>query len=499
MKQPLRSDERRAAGKSESPGEARGTARAGSAEIATASEGGRQRAALNGSILSTMLRLAWPTVIVLVVQTFVGVAETYFVSFLGTDALAGVALVFPVLMLMQMMSNGGVGGGVASAVARALGAGRRDDADALGLHALVLAVAFGFLFTAAELLGGRVLYRLLGGEGNALAAATAYADVVFSGAILVWVVSLLAAALRGGGNTVVPAMVTLGGVFVLLPLSPALIFGFGPLPRLGVAGAGVAVVIYYLAAAVALILFMRTRRSVVHLRFDLRRIEWRLLVDVLRVGGLSALGTIQSNLTVVLVTGAVGLFGTDAIAGYGIASRLDYVLIPLLFGLGTAVLTMVGTNIGAGQLARAQHIAWIGALLAAAITETIGLAAAVVPYAWLGLFSSEPAVLATGALYLRVVGPSYGFFGLGLMLYFAGQGAGRVVWPVLAGTARLTVAALIGWLAVAGFGASLGLLFSIVAVSSLTFGAITAAALWIGRWGHRGVMPFKDSHVSESL
>src|SRR5712692_1547876 len=108
MKQPLRSDERRAAGKSESPGEARGTARAGSAEIATASEGGRQRAALNGSILSTMLILAWPTVIVLVVQTFVGVAETYFVSFLGTDALAGVALVFPVFMLMTMMSNGGI-------------------------------------------------------------------------------------------------------------------------------------------------------------------------------------------------------------------------------------------------------------------------------------------------------------------------------------------------------------------------------------------------------
>jgi putative MATE family efflux protein len=495
MRPLLRSDEPIAAARPEASGAAAVAAgeRAPGSPAGAASDSGQGRrlAMLGGPILPTMLRLALPTVIVLVVQTFVGVAETYFVSFLGTDALAGVALVFPVLMLMQMMSNGGVGGGVASAVARALGAGRKNDADALALHALVLAVAFGLLFTAAELLGGRALYGLLGGQGNALAASLAYADTVFSGAVLVWIVSLLAAALRGGGNTVVPAIVTLGGVLVLLPLSPALIFGFGPLPRLGVAGAGVAVLSYYLAAAVALISFMRTRASVVRLSFDLRRIEWRLLVDVLRVGGLSALGTIQANLTVVLVTGAVGLFGTQAIAGYGIASRLDYVLIPLLFGLGTGVLTMVGTNIGAGQIARARRIAWIGAFLAVGFTEAIGLAAAVFPTAWLGVFSNEPAVLATGALYLRIVGPTYGFFGLGFMLYFAGQGAGRVVWPVLAGTARLIVAALLGWLMVAGLGAGLGLLFATVALASITFGGIIAAALWVGGWS-RSATPGND-------
>src|SRR5207237_3159122 len=156
----------------------------------------------------------------------------------------------------------------------------------------------------------------------------------------------------------------------------SLIFGWGPFPRLGVAGAGLAVVVYYLTAATVLIGFLRSSRSVIRLSFDPRRIERRLLLDVLRVGGLSAVGTIQANLTVVLVTGAVGLFDTHAIAGYGIASRLDYILIPLLFGLGTAVLTMVGVNIGAGQLARAERIAWNGGLAAAALTDTIALDAA---------------------------------------------------------------------------------------------------------------------------
>ena len=445
----------------------------------------RRQAMLQGPPAATMLRLAAPTVIVLIVQTLVGVAETWFVSFLGTEALAGVALVFPALMLMQMMSNGGFGGGVASAVARALGAGRKADAEALLLNALALAVMLGLPFTAAEFLGGRALYRALGGEGAVLAAALAYANVVFGGAVLVWIVSLLAAALRGSGNVLVPAAVILAGAAVLVPLSPALIFGWAGLPRLGLAGAGTAVVIYYGAAAAVLITYLRSRRSALRLPFDLSRIEWRLLRDILGVGALSALGTVQANLTVVLVTGVVGLAGTKAIAGYGIASRLDYILIPLVFGLGSAALAMVGANIGAGQSARARRIAWLGGLVAAGVTEAIGLTVALKPQLWLGLFTDDPAVLGTGTLYLRTVAPFYGLFGLGMLLYFAGQGAGRVLWPVIAGTVRLVVAALLGWLAVVRFGAGLGTLFALVALATIAFGSIIALALLLDRCGER--------------
>ncbi len=139
---------------------------------------------LSGPIMPTMLRLALPTFVVLVIQTLVGVAETYFVSFLGTDALAGVALAFPVVMLMQMMSNGGIGGGVSSAVARALGANRRADADALVWHAIILACVFGILFMAAAILGGPILFRAMGGAGSTLTATLIYSGVVFSGAII---------------------------------------------------------------------------------------------------------------------------------------------------------------------------------------------------------------------------------------------------------------------------------------------------------------------------
>jgi putative MATE family efflux protein len=446
----------------------------------------KHRAMLDGPVLPTLLKLALPTVVVLVVQTLVGVAETYFVSFLGTEALAGVTLVFPVFMLMQMMSNGGIGGGVASSIARAMGAGKVAEAEALALNALVLAIAFGIIFAAAEWLASEAVYRALGGQAGALDAALGYGHVIFSGAVFVWIVSLLAAALRGAGNTVVPAVIILLGAFVLLPLSPALIFGWGPFPRLGVAGAGVAIVIYYVVASIVLIVYLRSARATLRLSFDAGLIEWRLLADILRVGGLSAVGTIQANLTVVLVTGAVGLFGADAIAGYGIASRLDYIQIPLLFALGSAALTMVGVNIGAGQVRRAERIAWIAAFFAAGVTQLLGLVVTAFPQAWLMLFSTEPEVLAAGTIYFRTVAPFYGVAGLGMLLYFAGQGAGRVMWPVLGGTIRLLIAAGIGWIVVAGLGGGLQQLFIAVAAGSIVSGGIVAGALWHRGWGPVG-------------
>jgi putative MATE family efflux protein len=446
----------------------------------------KQMAMLDGPVLPTLLKLALPTVVVLVVQTLVGVAETYFVSFLGTEALAGVSLVFPIFMLMQMMSNGGIGGGVASSIARAMGAGKVAEAEALALNALVLAIVFGVIFAGAEWLFGEAVYRLLGGQAGALGAALEYGHVIFFGAVLVWIVSLLAAALRGAGNTVVPAAVILLGAFVLLPLSPALIFGWGPFPRLGVAGAGLAVVVYYLIAAIVLIVYMRSARTSLHLPFDATLIKRRRLGDILRVGGLSAIGTIQANLTVVLVTGAVGLFGTDAIAGYGIASRLDYIQIPLLFALGSAALTMVGVNVGAGQVRRAERIAWIAAFFAAGVTEILGLFVALFPHAWVTLFSSNAEVLAAGSIYFRTVAPFYGISGLGMLLYFAGQGAGRVMWPVLGGTVRLLIAAGIGWIIVVDLSGGLRELFMAGAAGSIVSAAIVAGALWLRGWGTAG-------------
>lgn len=434
----------------------------------------KREAILHGPVLPTLLRLGLPVIAVIVAQTAVAVTETYWISRLGTDALVGVTLVLPVFVLMATMSNGGIGGGVSSAVARTVGAGRTEEADALLLHAIVLAVGFGLLFTAGAVLGGRALYEALGGKGAALDAALLYSGWVFGAAVPIWIVNLIASALRGAGEVRLPAIVTLAGAAALFPLSPALIFGWGPLPRLEIAGAGLAVVLYYIVSLMVFLRYLTRGGAALNLRWS--RLRRSLFWAILGVGLLSALGTLMASLTVVAVTGAVGLAGPSALAGFGIASRLDSLLVPILFGLGTAVITMVGVATGAGLPERANRVSWTAAGLAFAVTEVIGVAAALFPHAWVGLFSDDPDVLAAGATYLRVVAPFYGAIGLGLILYFACQGRGKVFWPFVAGGVRLAVTAGGAWW-LASQGASLAVVFVAASTGSVLFGAINAFGL----------------------
>lgn len=277
-----------------------------------------------------------------------------------------------------------------------------------------------------------------------------------------------------------PAIVIISGTFILLPLSPALIFGWGPFPNMGVAGGGVAVVVYYLIAALALVSYLRSGRST--LRLKVVRLEGRLFSEILGVGLLSAIGTVQVNLTVVFVTASVGHFGIDALAGYGIASRLDYLQIPVIFGIGTAIVTMVGLNIGAGQVERARRIAWLGAALAFGFSAAVGIMATAWPRLWMRIFTGSPDVVEQGNLYLTTVAPFYPVVAFGLALYFASQGAKRVLLPVLAGTMRMVIAAFIGWATVAWLGADLSTLYAIVALSAIVYGILSTVAVSWGKW-----------------
>src|SRR5215813_13802555 len=378
----------------------------------------RTRRLLDDPIAPLLLRLAAPNVLVLAAQAAAGLIETYFVGRLGTDALAGVALVFPVFMLMQMMSAGAMGGGIASSISRALGGARRADADALALHAAAIALGFGIAFTLGMLGGGRWLFAAMGGSGRALDAALVYSNWVFAGAVLVWLFNSLAAVIRGTGNMVLPALVTCTGVAFLIPLSPALIFGWGPFPALGISGGAVALVAYYGAGSAALAAYLWSGKAVIRPSLGSIGFRWPLFRDILRVGLVAALVTVATNLTIMIGTALASGFGPAAIAGYGTGARLEYLLVPLVFGLGGPLVAMVGTAIGAGQRERALRTAWIGGAVAAGLCEVIGRGAGTFPQAWLRLFASEPAMLEVGAQYLQTVGPFYGLFGLGMALYF---------------------------------------------------------------------------------
>jgi putative MATE family efflux protein len=424
---------------------------------------------LEGAIAPALVRQALPVLVVLMVQTLVSVAETYFVGRLGTAPLGGMALVFPMLLLMTMISNGGMGGGVSSAVARALGEKRSEDADSLVTHALLIAAVCGLLCALGAWWYGPAMYARMGGEGAALDNALQYSNLAFAAAVPIWIVNLLSAALRGAGDVRTPALLVLAGACLTLALSPLLIFGMGPIPGMGIAGAGVAMILYYYGAAIALLTYLRSGRA--PLRLKAGRIEARLIKSVLAVGIPASLGALQSNVVVVIFTGMVGHFGVAALAGYGIASRLDFVLMPLLFAIGTASIAMVSMNVGAGQHARARSVARTAAGLSGAMAGVIGAAAAIRPELWLALFTTNPDVIAYGAGYLTHVAPFYAVTGIGMALVFASQGARVVMAPLATGTCTLIFVAVASWYCVTVKGGAIESLYWVVVFSRILLAA----------------------------
>ncbi len=339
----------------------------------------RTRMLLEAPVLRTILKLALPNVVVMTVQASIGLIETYFVAKLGLDALAGMALVFPLFMLLVMVSAGAMGGGILTAVARALGSGNRERANELVWSAVAITLVLGALTTALAILFGPDLYALMGGRDGSLAAAVTYSTLVFSGAIPLWLFNSLAAVIRGTGNMYFPAAVDDRGFGRPHSVVAALDFRLGPFPHLGIAGGAVAVLVYYVIGSAVFAWYIWSGRGVLKPSKLPPRLSWPPAREILRVGAFSSVVSLTTNVVIVVATGLAGLVGPAAVAGYGTGARLEYLLVPLVFGLGAPVAAMVGTSIGAGNRARALQVGWTGAAIAFAITEAIGLAAALYP------------------------------------------------------------------------------------------------------------------------
>ncbi len=437
----------------------------------------RTRLLLEGPVLATLLRLAAPNILNLLAIAGMITFDGLFLGRLGPDALAGVSLAFPFVMLIQHTAASGMGGGVSSAIARALGAGKRDVANALAFHTFVLALGLAAAFSAVLLLCAPYIFRWMGGQDEMLAAALAYANVAFSGAVSICMLNLLGSVVRGTGNMGLPAGVIVGSVIAHVLISPVLIFGWGPMPPLGPAGAGWGLTISFGAGSLVLLAYLRSSRSLVTLVFRGVPLRWQLFAEILKVGVPGLINVIITNLSVVLLTGIAGQLGREVAIGYAMGARLEYILIPLAFGFGTAIVAMVGTNCGAKQHGRACHIAWTGGATVGAACASIGLIVALFPNLWMGLFTSDDEIVRIGAWYLQIVGPIYGLYGLGMALYFATQGFGSVIWTVTANAVRLLASAAcalaaIYWLELGAIG-----FFVSIAGGFCAYAALTSAAI----------------------
>lgn len=436
---------------------------------------------ISGSIFPTLSRLALANSVAMAFSALVAVFETAYVGRLGSAQLAGIALVFPFAMLSQTMSAGAMGGGVSSAIARAMGAGDRARAADLAWHAALIGLCGGLMFTVLMEVFGRSLFALLGGHGAVLDEAAIFSNVLFAGSISIWMVNTLASVLRGTGDMRMPSVMLVVTAIAQVIVGGVLGLGLFGFPQLGMAGVAFGAVAASTLGTIYLGWHLLSGRSALKLSLAQFKFRRAMFSDILRVGAVSSISSLQTVLVILIFTRLLATFGPNTLAAYGIGARLEFMLIPIAFAVGIASVPMIGMAIGAGLVSRARRVAWTSAAMSGIIIGLIGVCIAIWPELWIAIFTSDPAITRETANYFTHAGPAYGFFGAGLTLYFCAQGAAKVWGPVLAGTLRLVVVALGGWY-LAATGAPAWMMFTLVAIAMTIYGIATAFSVWITRW-----------------
>lgn len=432
-------------------------------------------------ILFPLLKLSLPNMLVMFATAGATMAETTFVGMLGPSALAGIAVVFPLVMLQQAFSNGAMGGGVSSAVSRALGAKDIDRAEALILHAVLIGLIGGILTTLLMLLGGKFFYGLLGIDGAELKEALFYSNVIFAGSVSVWLTSMLVSVFRGYGNMKLPSQILMCVLILQSLLAGVLGIGWGNFDGMGMAGIALGQILAFSGSALYLLWLLCKGTSGPKLCFTGISLKIDLFWEILKVGLVTCISPLQTILTVLITTAYIGKFGRDALAGYGIGARLEMILIPIAFGIGVACVPMVGMAIGANNVKRARKVAAYGSIVSMILLSLIGLWVVLFPNSWSGLFTENQAITAIANDYLVWSGPAYGFFGLGLCLLFASQGAKKVMGPVLAGTVRLLIVISGCWF-LSSIEAPAHHFFILVAVGMIVYGLFAGIAVYRSNW-----------------
>ncbi|MET0531262.1 MAG: MATE family efflux transporter [Microvirga sp.] len=437
---------------------------------------------LDHAILPTLLRLSWPNVVALSAGTLVVVAETSYIGRLGTEALAAMALVFPFVILTMTMSGGAMGGGVSSAISRALGAGDVQRASTLAAHALLIGICFGLIFTVGMLTFGPTLLEALGGRGRVLAQAAGYIAIFFAGGVIPWLMNTFAAILRGTGNMKLPSAITLNSAVLQIVLGGVLGLGLGPVPQFGMPGVAAGSLIAYSIGATIMGWYVFSGRARVRPMWRGFRIQRGMFFDILKVGAVACFSPLQGVLTITIFTHMLARYGTEVLAGYGIGARLEFLLVTLAFAVGVASVPMIGMAIGAGRVGRARRVAWIAAAISFAAVGVFGTLIAIFPDLWVNLFTDDAAVRAASRQYLAVAAPMYAFIGLSTATYFSSQGAAKVLGPVLAQTARLVFIGAGGWYLLS-IDAGSQSFFRLAAASMVLLGALSALSVLLTRWG----------------
>ena len=426
----------------------------------------------------TMFRLAVPGVIGAVLISSPGLIEATFLKTTGADALAAVALVYPLIILMGMFSAGAFGGAVSGFTARAIGAGDYNEASAVMVCAVLISLVGGVLMWGLVVTLGPYLYEYASNSSDVVEAAIRYAALVFPVIPAYWLINMLASVLRGTGDMIRPAWIAASLLLSYTLLAFLIIPGQGASLNDAIEAAALAMGGSYLFALTLAIYFVSQKTQSV--RFRIAAFRTQTLILILKQGMLAASQSVMTIIYAMITTLIFSQFGTDWLAGFGLAVRLELIMVPVIFGIGASMIAIVGAYVGAGQRDLAISIAWRGILANVVLIGSVGLLLSLFPGTWCGLVGSDATVIANCSQSLSIIAPTYAFFAIGLSCYLASQALGTLGFPVFGALLRLlTVATGLYWVTNT---TSIDAALYLVAGAAIVYGVTVAVGLKLGPW-----------------
>ena len=440
-------------------------------------------------------KLAVPNVCATFFAATTVIFDLWYIGKIGISELAGVAYIFPIYMLTSMLSNGAFGGAVSGATARAFGSKNITQAECIFRSAILIAflgaiIMMFVFFSFSE----RFFIHYKVDKQVSLSAIT-YGNILLKGIFLIWFFNIIISLTRGSGNTIVPAISWLIVLFfhilfatlnfsiddgnILLTNNVSFLnelFSFTSLEW-----SAISLLSGYLAGIIFILGFYFFGSHSYSFKFrDIFKL--RGFYKLIKSGSLASCQSLMTISLALFCTTIIGMFGTNWAAGFGIAIRLELLLIPIIFGIGGALIAIVGANVGANKFQRAIQMTWKGTTFSVLIVGIIGLFFSIYPELWSGFFTSDLQTKENTQAYLNLVAPFYAFFALGLGLYFVCQAFNTLFWPVVGTFIRLVFVVILTLILLYNNLASPYLLFITMSSGLIIYGLFISLSLHFGPW-----------------
>ncbi len=387
------------------------------------------------SIWRLLIRFGTPAIVSMLVASSYNVVDAIFVGRLGIDALAAITVSFPLMMIFMAIGIG-TGTGAASAISRRLGAGEHEGASRVAGVTITTTLLLGALFTAIILPNLEGLFRLFKASDAVLPLAMDYMSILATWMVVAFFPMAIGTIIRAEGNPILPSVVMAASALLNIALDPLLIFGLGPFPEMGIAGAATATVIARTAGGLVIAGYFVTGRSAFRFRPSHFIPRLSILIEIYRIGAASIVRTAAMSMVIMVVNRTAAGFGDMPLAVLGVLFRgFSFVMMPAM-GLGQAVLPLVGFNYGAGKLARAGEV-----VIKAAMASTVwGILAWVLVMAFprqlVSIFSDDPAFVDLGASAVRIFALAFLFLGVHTPAGFFFQGIGKALPSLVLASSR---------------------------------------------------------------